>query len=326
MSVWISEADVTEGRVNMKRIYITGIAGMLGANIAYLLKDQYDITGVDKVPFTADQIKCEQFDLLDHARLKESILQADPDYLIHTAALIHVDLCEEEAVLAHQLNCELTAFLAKVCEDISCKMVYISTDAVFDGEEEKLYTEQDNTHPLNQYGKTKLLGEEEVLKRKHLVVRTNIYGFNVQDKSSFGEWIYRSLQNGESLNMFTDIDFSPVLVNDLTEVIMRLFERDLHGLYHVCATGAVSKYEFGKYMQYVFSLPEGQIHKSVSDDFPFKAKRSKHMGMSNKKVREELEIHIPTPKESIEKFFKLFEDGYDQKLKNWGAVGSENRR
>lgn len=311
---------------NMKRIYITGIAGMLGANIAYLLKDRYEIIGVDKVPFMADGVKGEQFDLLDYTKLKESIVQAAPDYLIHTAALINVDLCEDEVELAHQLNSELTSFLAKICEEISCKMVYISTDAVFDGKDERLYTEQDITCPVNEYGRTKLLGEDEVLKKNHIVTRTNIYGFNVQSKNSFGEWIYKSLQNGEPLNMFTDIDFSPVLVNDLTEVIVRLLEEDFHGLYHVCASGAISKYDFGKYLQSVFSLSDGVIHESVSDNFPFKAKRSKHMGMSNEKVKKELGIRISTPEESIEKFFKLYKDGYDQRLKNWGAVSSEDRK
>lgn len=312
--------------VNMKRIYITGMAGMLGANMAYLLKDRYQIMGVDKVPFQAEGVSCEHFDLLDFAKLRESILQCTPDYLIHTAALIHVDLCEEEVGLAHQLNSELTAFLAKLCEEISCQMVYISTDAVFDGEDGRLYTEQDITCPVNEYGKTKLSGEVEVLKRNHLVTRTNIYGFNVQNKNSFGEWIYKSLKKGESLNMFTDIDFSPILVNDLTEVIVKLLEEDLHGLYHVCASGAICKYDFGRYLQSVFSLPDGLIHKSVSDNFPFKAKRSKHMGMSNEKVKEALGIEIPTPKESIERFFKLYMDGYSQDIKNWGMVGDEDRR
>ena len=96
----------------MNRIYITGIAGMLGANIAYLLKDQSEIVGVDKVLFRADKIKCEQFDLLDYQKLRESILRAAPDVLIHTAALVNVDLCEEDQELAYQLNTELTVFLA----------------------------------------------------------------------------------------------------------------------------------------------------------------------------------------------------------------------
>lgn len=304
----------------MKRMYITGVAGMLGSNMAYLLRNRYEITGVDKIPFMAEGIRCEQFDLLNFAALKESILRASPDVLVHTAALINVDLCEEEKDLAYKLNTELTAFLAELCEEISCRMVYISTDAVFDGGEEKLYSEEDVTNPVNQYGKTKLLGEEYVLRHGHLVVRTYIYGFNVQEKNSFGEWIYKSLQQGETLHMFTDIDFSPILVNDLTEVIVELLEGDIHGLFHICASGAVSKYAFGKYLQKVFSLPEGLIQESVSDNFPFKAKRSKHMGMSNKKAEQILGISIATPKESVERFFNLYREGYHANLKNWGKM------
>lgn len=310
----------------MKRIYITGIAGMLGANIAYLLKDQYEIIGVDKLSFKADNIKSEQFDLLCYDKLKESIVRSAPDYLIHTAAMINVDLCEEEKDLADQLNNKLTSYLAKICNEISCKMVYISTDAVFDGKDEKLYTEEDETCPLNQYGKTKLFGEGEVLRNNHLVVRTNIYGFNIQNKNSFGEWIYKSLQQGESLNMFTDIDFSPILVNDLTEIIVQLLEQNKCGLYHVCASGSITKYEFGIYLKSVFSIETGVINRAVSDNFPFKAKRSKHMGMSNGKVRNELGIKIPTPKESIERFFSLYRDKYDSQLKNWGTAQNENRK
>lgn len=302
----------------MNRIYITGIAGMLGANIAYLLKDQCEIVGVDKVLFQADKIKCEQFDLLDYQKLRESILRAAPDVLIHTAALVNVDFCEEDQELAYQLNTELTVFLAKICDEISCKMVYISTDAVFDGEDKTLYREEDITHPVNQYGKTKWMGENEVLKRNHLVVRTNIYGFNVQNKYSFGEWVYQSLQRGEILHMFTDIDFSPILVNDLTEVIVKLLEEDVKGVYHVCASGCISKYDFGKYLQSIFSLKEGWIEKSQSDHFPFKARRSKHMGMSNKKVRETLGISLPSPEESIERFYQLICNGYHEELKSWG--------
>lgn len=318
MSIWFSKIDIIIGGLTMKKIYITGIAGMLGSNMAYLLKDRYEITGVDKVPFRAAKIKCEQFDLLDYEKLKQSILQSAPDYLIHTAALINVDLCEEETELATQLNSELTVFLAKICAEISCKMVYISTDAVFDGENERPYLEEDVTGPVNEYGRTKLLGEAEVLKHNHLVVRTNIYGFNVQDKNSFGEWIYKALQQGETLNMFTDIDFSPILVNDLTEVVVKLLEDDIHGLFHVCASGSISKYDFGKYLQTVFSLLDGHIQESVSDNFPFKARRSKHMGMNNKKVRQQLGITIPTPKESVERFFKLYREGYHKELKDWG--------
>lgn len=304
----------------MKRIYITGIAGMLGANIAYLLKEKYEIIGVDKLVFKAEGIISECFDLLDYSKLEKSIVHWKPDYLIHTAALVDVDLCEEKKDFAYSLNSELTSVLAKLCNEVSCKMLYVSTDAVFDGEEKKLYTEEDITEPINWYGRTKLLGETDVLKSNHLVVRTNIYGFNVQDKNSFGEWIYKSLQQGKKINMFTDIIFSPVLVSDLTEILIKLLEGNKFGLYHVCASGSISKYDFGKYMQQIFSISKGMICKTASDGFPFIAKRAKNMGLSNQKVKIELDIEIPTPKESIVRFYELYCAGYHNELKSWGMM------
>ena len=303
----------------MKRLYITGIAGLLGANMAYLLKDHYEITGADKILFKASGIKSECFDLLDYIKLKESIERCAPDYLVHTAALVDVDLCEEEKELAYRLNCGLTNVLAEICKNISCQMVYISTDAVFDGNSSRLYTERDITCPVNYYGKTKLLGEDTVLKNNYIVVRTNIYGFNVQDKNSFGEWVYKSLQKGEQLDMFGDIKFSSVLVNDLAVIIIKLLEEGRHGLYHVCSSGSVSKYSFGKCIQDVFSITGGKINKTESSSFNFKAKRAKDMGMSNEKVKKELNINIPGPEESIKEFYKLYHDGYGKELKEWGG-------
>lgn len=310
----------------MKRVYITGIAGLLGANIGYLLKEHYKICGVDRIGFQAEGIQCEQFELLDFEVLRESVLKFKPDYLIHTAAMVNVDLCEEERELTYQLNTKLTGYLAELCNEISCKMVYISTDAVFDGKKPQLYNEDDKTAPINYYGETKLLGEEAVLRNDHLVVRTNIYGYNVQDKNSFGEWIYRALQKDESLKMFTDIDFSPILVNDLTEIIVQLLEKEKKGLYHACGTGCITKFEFGMKVKSVFGIRQGSISKAKSDDFAFKAARSKHMGMDNQKVRNELGITIPTPEESIEKFYCLYNKQYIDELKKWGRISNENRK
>ena len=101
----------------MKRLYITGIAGLLGANIACLLKDHYEITGADKVPFKSRNIKSRCFDFLNYISMKESIKECMPDYLIHTAAMVNVDLCEEKKELAYNLNTKL--FSKKGCNRLA---------------------------------------------------------------------------------------------------------------------------------------------------------------------------------------------------------------
>ena len=294
------------------KLYITGIAGLLGNNIVKQLVNRCEITGVDILDLKIPNVSYEKFSLYETERLKKHIEEIKPDAVIHTAAAVNVDECEENPGWAYKLNEEVTKDIAEICVSLGVKMVYISTDAVFDGESEKLYVETDEVNPLNVYAKTKLGGEKYVLAQQgNLVLRTNIYGQNIQDKKSFGEWIVSALEEGKTLNMFEDIDFSPILVNDLAEVIYEALREELSGLYHVCATGCISKYDFGVKLQEVFGLNEGSIQRSTSESMHFKAKRSKHMGMSNRKICEALGIQIRTPEESILEFKHL----YDAKLR-----------
>lgn len=291
------------------KLYITGIAGLLGNNIVKKLVNRCDITGVDIIDIKIPNVSYEKFSLYETERLKEHIKKVAPDAVIHTAAAVNVDECEENPEWAYKLNEEITGSIADICDSLGIKMVYISTDAVFDGENEKLYNEDDVVNPQNIYAKTKLGGEKLVLKyKKNLVLRTNIYGHNIQNKKSFGEWIVSELEAGNTLNMFEDIDFSPILVSDLAEIIYRSLEKKLSGLYHACATGCISKYDFGIRLKEIFKFETGIINRAQSGMMHFKAKRSKHMGMSNEKIKQELGIKIRTPEESIREFKRLYEE------------------
>lgn len=291
------------------RIYITGIAGLLGNNIVKKLVNKCEITGVDILDVKIPNISYENFSLYETERLREHIKNVNPTAVIHTAAAVNVDECEENPEWAYRLNEQATKDIADICDELGIKLVYISSDAVFDGDSERLYKETDEVNPLNVYAKTKLAGESWVLRYdRNLVFRTNIYGQNIQNKQSFGEWIVSSLEEGKTLNMFEDIDFSPILVNDLAEIIYKALEADLRGLYHVCATGCISKYEFGIRLREIFNLHTGNINRTQSETMHFKAKRSKHMGMSNERIRQSLGIKIRTPEESIQEFKRLYDE------------------
>lgn len=288
------------------KLYVTGIAGLLGNNIVNQLIDRCDITGVDLIDLEISGIYYECFSLFETERLRRHIMEVKPDAVIHTAAAVNVDACESNPSWAYELNDKMTMQLAEICQGLNIPMVFISSDAVFDGTNPKLYEETDVAAPLNVYGKTKLAGEKHVLKYKqNLVFRTNIYGLNIQDKESFGEWVVSSLKANKELNMFEDIKFSPILVNDLAEIIYIALNHKLAGVYHVCATGSVSKYTFGLMLQEAFQLG-GKINKTDSSTMQFKAKRSKNMGMSNRKICDTLNIHIRTPEESVLEFKRLY--------------------
>lgn len=292
-----------------KKIYVTGIAGLLGYGIYAALKERAWITGLDVWELDIPGLSYKKISLFDTERVEKDIAEARPDILIHTAALVNVDECEEEPQNAEKLNVEVTEKLADICNRHKIKMVYISTDAVFDGQDARLYTETDPTNPINVYGKTKLAGEDAVLAySENLVLRTNMYGINIQEKQSFGEWIYDSLVQNKTLHMFTDIDFSPIEARELAGLIDMACQKNLCGIYHACGTGSITKYEFAMKLKEIFQIESGNIQKATSDEARLKAKRSKHMGMSNSKLRNDLQVEISTPEESIVKFYHLWKE------------------
>ena len=291
------------------KIYITGIAGLLGYSIYHCLKDKEKVDGFDIVETEDRGMSYHHISLFDTEAVEQELIRGKADVLIHTAALVNVDECEEHPEDAEKLNVWVTAQLAQICQRHHIKMVYISTDAVFDGEEERLYTEEDPTNPVNVYGRTKLEGEEFVLRYPdNLVFRTNLYGINIQKKQSFGEWIYQSLKEDQVLHMFTDIDFSPILAEELAELIYKACQKKLCGLYHACGTGCMAKYSFAVKLKEIFGLKTGRVEPSVSGDIALKARRSKHMGMSNQKLRRELQIEIRTPEEGIQRFYERIKE------------------
>ncbi len=299
----------------MKNIFITGIAGLLGSNCAYLLRDRYNIFGVDKNVFNMEKVTMEIDSALNTYKIEEMLVSNKIDVFLHCAALVNVDTCEKMTAYADLINYQLTENLRRACSKYDIKFVFISTDAVYDGLKQGLNTEDDTPSPVSVYGKTKLMAEKVVLEDSgSLVLRTNMYGYNYRDKNSFGEWVLQSLNSDEELNMFNDIYFSPILANKLAEVIELAIEKDLSGLYNLGCTGSINKYDLGVAIQDAFDLP-GIINSTCSDNFKFLAPRTKNMGLDNSKIKQALGIEINTPLQDVLLFKQLYEMGYPQSLK-----------
>lgn len=297
-------------------MFITGCSGLLGSNLCYLLRGRYSISGIDRNEMHMEDVETICGSVLDFSSLESIIMARKPDIVLHCAALTRLDECEQHPEEAYLSNTELTRRVAEISEKIGAKMIFISSDAVFPGTLRRLAREDDAIAPISVYGKSKALAEEIVLRiPRSLVIRTNIYGYNRRDKSSFGEWVYLTLRDGHELNMFDDVFFSPILVNDLTEIFERCIQEDLSGLYHICSTGSISKYDMGMCIKETFSLP-GLIHRCSMEGFQFIAPRTHNMGMDNAKIKQTLQIEIRTPEESVAEFMRLMASGYPGELKN----------
>lgn len=299
----------------MNKILITGAAGLLGANIMYLLRNQNMIFGLDRNEIKMPNSITLKLELNEINTIEELISKNSISTLIHCAAMTKVDDCEILNYEAYKSNFLVTKDLLSIAMKYNMHFIFISSDAVFDGSKIESYEVDDFKNPLNYYGHTKSIAEDLVLKYNlGLVLRTNIYGFNYRNKSSFSEWIYDSLENGLTLKMIPDVKFSPILVNEFIKYLQHFIDSRNKGIFHLASSGCTNKFEFAMELKKIFEL-EGEIIRANLSDFDFKAKRSKNMCLNIEKTETFLGLKINDFKTDLLLLKSLHDSGYSDLLK-----------
>ncbi len=296
------------------RIGITGASGMLGTAFVVHLSKSHEIFATSRSKgVEGENIEWSCFDLINTALLNKWLDKTKPDMVIHCAAMINVDMCEGNVELATKLHVETTKIMVNYLDINDGKLIYISTDSVFDGKKQRSYNEDDLVSPLNVYAETKLMGEQAVLSMNNgLVLRSEIIGWTQKGSISFAEWVLKSLIDKTPLSLFYDVYFSPLTVDDLSFIIQEIIETPIFGLYNCTSSDSISKYDFGKKMAEIFQLPDLNISRISVDEMNFKAKRPKNMALNSDKLSDKLKYDIPSAIDSIVRM----KNQYDIRLKN----------
>lgn len=306
----------------MKRIMVTGASGLMGINLALRASENDHVVGVtysqslQGVPFEVIRA-----DLTNELEIEKAIEQANPDLIFNCAAMASLDACEKNPLIAERLNTILPARLAEWCYNAQIPFVHFSTDAIFDGAKGN-YREEDNPNPLSVYAKLKVDGEQAVLERfsKALVVRVNFYGFSVSGSRSLAEFFLYNLAAGLSVNGFTDVLFCPLLVQDLVDILLRMVEKKLSGIYHLVSPQSLSKYEFGVAIARMFDLNENLITPISVEEGGLQAKRSQNLTLCIDKLIQDLGEPPPNLQAGLIKFKQLFDEGYPQRLRAFSST------
>lgn len=286
----------------MIKVLITGCSGMLGTALYEKYKNIFNCVGVDiQIPL-ANKAGFVQCDLTDSKKLKKVFNSFLPDVVVHCAAIVNVDACENNKQTARLLHVESTKDLLNLSRENGSHFIYISTDSVFDGEKNDPYVEDDLTRPLNVYAKTKLEGEEISLTyKKALALRTNIFGWTANGKS-FSEWVLNGILNLKPLNMFIDVFYTPVSTYCLSDIILKCIEKDVYGLYHACSQTVLSKYDFALHLASVFQLSSESINPVSINDVKLSADRPANMALSSLKLSKRLNLEMPDIMKSIRRW------------------------
>lgn len=300
---------------------ITGVSGLLGSNLAFCLKDAYDIVGVyyeHKVDIGG--IRVVNADLTDKNHVHELMKKTNPDIVIHSAAQADVDACEEYPEEARRINVSGTQNLIEQMNGAEPKLIFISTDLVYDGIKGD-FTEEDPVNPLNCYGETKREAEKEVIKKKNaLILRTNFFGWNVRNrvKYSLGELTIHELTQNKEMCGFTDCHFSSIYTFELAKLLDLAIKKNLSGIYNCASSSSMSKYEFVTGIANRLNFKQDLIKPISIDDFDFKAKRSKNLSLNVSKFENDINSVIPSIEESIDHFVQDFQTNLPDTLKSFG--------
>ncbi len=244
------------------KIGITGANGMLGKALIMHLSKVHKLFATSRNQgLEGENIDWNCFDLTDNMLLLKWLNKVKPDVVIHCAAIVNIDSCEEHVDKAIAIHVEATKTMLDYLNANNGRLIYISTDSVFDGEKQGAYSESDLVNPLNVYAKTKIMGEKSVQSMNNgLVLRTNIIGWTKESKISFAEWVLKSLVEKTQLSLFHDVYFSPLHVDDLSSIIEKIIDKPIFGLYHCSSRDSFSKYDFGKKMTEIFQFSNININ------------------------------------------------------------------
>jgi Predicted pyridoxal phosphate-dependent enzyme apparently involved in regulation of cell wall biogenesis len=306
------------------RLLITGVSGLLGNNLAYYFNGKYEILGLyNSHPVIINGIRTEKCDITSKVAIERVVQEFNPSIILHCASLTNVDQCEIDQKIAKEVNFLSTKYLVECVIDKDVKLIYISTDAVYDGKKGD-FSENDKINPLNYYGISKYEGELETEKKENsLVFRTNIFGWNIQDKQSLGEWVLDELKANRNVNGFKDAYFSSIYTLEFARIIDIAIQKDLSGVYNCGSIDFCSKYMFGQKIASSFGLDYSLITPISMDEFNFRASRGKKLTLNIEKLQNELGYKLPTINQSVEGFYKDYRCGLPEVIKQNQTVCHE---
>jgi dTDP-4-dehydrorhamnose reductase len=288
----------------MSRILVTGASGFLGWYIVQELQDRHDICAIHhQHPIPLERCTGMPLDITDEARVHAALRAWRPEVVVHAAAVSDLDQCERMPEEAYRVNVEGTAHVARAAREVGARLIYLSTDMVYDGGQGS-YVEEDAAHPLMWYGQTKLEAEARarMLCEDVVILRLALlYGRGHGARLSFSDWLAARLQTGQEVPLFIDQYRSPLFVAQAAEVIGRLVqERGVRGLFNLGGGERIDRYAFGRTFCQVCGLSTDLLRPVRMEAVGQAAQRPRDCSMNSAKLSARLSLRLLTVREGLE--------------------------
>ena len=233
-------------------------------------------------------------DVTDESGVREQVKALKPEVIIHTAALTDVDECERTPEKAKKINSEGTRITAQIAQEFGARLVYISSDYVFNGAVGS-YAEGDLPDPVNRYGESKLLAEQYAQKfcSRVLIVRTTMFGLKLPPIIGLMESLVDAMRRGGTLKRFVDHYFTPLYSGHFSEIVLELMELEATGLFHIGAPAKVSRFDFAQEVAKIFAPGYSEIRPVPFQQIDGLARRPRDTSLISSAVQERWGIKPP---------------------------------
>ena len=274
------------------KVLVTGAAGQLGQDVMTALAARgHEAVGIDRA----------EADITNEAQVTAVITAAKPDAVIHCAAYTAVDRAEEEKDLCARINADGTRFIARAAQACEAKLVYISTDYVFNGQGDTPFLPTDTTAPLNVYGQTKLQGEEAAREEcaRTFVVRTSwVFGAH---GNNFVKTMRRLGSERETVSVVCDEVGAPTYTPDLAALLCEMIESDRYGTYHATNEGVCTRNELAQAVMDAFGL-SCRVLPITGDQYPTAATRPHNSRLSKDCLEQAGFSRLPDWKDALARY------------------------
>ncbi len=285
------------------KILLLGGSGLVGSSFLEQKQTEFEIEAPTHI----------ELDILNLNQVSEALKKSPAEVVINCIAFTNVDGAEEEKDdtqgLVYKLNVLAVSNLAKICADNKKHLIHLSTDYVFDGAKEDLaYQEDDKPNPVNWYGMTKYLGEQEVLTSgvSFTIVRIEMpYSKSYEGKKDFARFFLQKLKNNEEIIAINDQQITPVFVPDAVNAISKLVAKKSSGIYHVASSDALTPFAFAQMLSEQTGVDKNLIKPTTFSEFNAKrvAKRPKNSWLDTSKFKNQFgEGILKTNQEGMKEF------------------------
>ena len=295
------------------KVLLTGANGLLGRHLVKKLAEKgYEVIatakGESKINSIGNgKVKFLSLDITDGAAVNKLMNEVKPDVLLHTAAMTQVDECELNKIDCWNTNVTATRFLIDSAKETKSRIIFISTDFVFDGLHGP-YKEEDEPNPVNYYGSTKLAAEKAVIQSglDWAIVRTVLVVGNTEDgqRQNILTWVKEKLEKGETIKVVDDQVRTPTYVEDLADGIILILEKKSKGIFHIAGKDTLTPYQIARQTAEFLKLNSKLIEKSDASNFTQAALRPPTTGFKIDKAKNELSYQPHSFNEILKEVFE----------------------